>query len=110
MFAQSDEEASEAFIERTINALLEQDQLGEEGALAGTYRDRMARVARMLQRRALCEDFADEEEEHAFELFARLNKGGTSLQAGDVAAARLASTGTRHIVGPMRAMAAERDM
>lgn len=108
--AQGDQEASGIFIERTIRALLEQDRLGEEGELADTYRERMVRVAKMLQRRALCEDFADEDEEHAFELFARLNKGGTSLQAGDVAAARLASTGTRHIVGPMRAMAAEGEM
>lgn len=110
VIARDDEQASVTFIDRTIRALLEQDQLGEQGKLAETYRGRMVRVAKMLQRKALCEDFADEDEEHAFELFARLNKGGTSLQAGDVAAARLASTGTRHIVGPMRAMAAEGEM
>ena len=64
----------------------------------------------MLRRDALCEEFTDDHEEHAFELFSRLNKGGTSLSTGDVAAARLASAATRKIVEPMRAVVAEREM
>jgi hypothetical protein len=64
----------------------------------------------MLRRTALCEEFTDEQEEHAFELFSRLNKGGTSLSTGDVAAARLASAATRKIVEPMRSLVAEREM
>jgi hypothetical protein len=56
----------------------------------------------MLSIDALCEEFKDEHEENAIELFARLNKGGTSLSAGDVEAARLSQEATSHIVGPMR--------
>jgi hypothetical protein len=64
----------------------------------------------MLVHNALCEEFTDEHEEDAFELFSRLNKGGTSLSAGDVEAARLASAATRKIVEPMRLFVAEREM
>ena len=97
-------------IERVIQALREQSKLGKNGHMEVHYRGRLDRLARMLRREALCEEFPDEEEEHAFELFSRLNKGGTSLSAGDVEAARLASAATRGIVEPMRALAAEREM
>jgi hypothetical protein len=97
-------------VERTIAALREQGKLGRSNSKELEYRQRIDTVARMLLRTALCEEFPDEEEEHAFELFSRLNKGGTSLSAGDVEAARLASTATRGIVGPMRKIAAEREM
>ena len=64
----------------------------------------------MLGRDAGHEVFTDDQEEHAFELFSRLNKGGTSLSTGDVAGARLASQATRKIVEPMRAVVAEKEM
>jgi len=64
----------------------------------------------MLGRDAGHEVFTDDQEEHAFELFSRLNKGGTSLSTGDVAGARLASQATRKIVEPMRALVAEKEM
>jgi hypothetical protein len=64
----------------------------------------------MLGREAGHEVFTDDHEEHAFELFSRLNKGGTSLSTGDVAGARLASQATRKIVEPMRAVVAEKEM
>jgi hypothetical protein len=97
-------------VERIVQALREQNKLGRNGHKEIDYRERLHRLASMLQRDALCEEFPDEEEEHAFELFSRLNKGGTSLSAGDVEAARLASAATRGIVEPMRAIAAEREM
>lgn len=100
----------QAAIGRVIEALREQKKLGRGDGKENEFRKRLDQVSRMLQKRALCEEFTDNEEEHAFELFSRLNKGGTSLQAGDVEAARLASAGTRKIVGPMRQFVSEREM
>ncbi|HEX2779750.1 MAG TPA: DUF262 domain-containing protein, partial [Gemmatimonadaceae bacterium] len=99
--------ATHGAIEKTIQALREQKKLGRGDHHEVAFRSRLHRVARMLACRALCEEFTDDDEEHAFELFSRLNKGGTSLQAGDVEAARLASAGTRKIVAPMRSVVAE---
>jgi hypothetical protein len=94
-------------IEGIVEALKEQAKLGKKEML---YRQRLHKVAKMLQRTALCEEFCDDHEEDAFELFSRLNKGGTSLSAGDVEAARLASAATKKIVEPMRSLVAEREM
>jgi hypothetical protein len=97
-------------IERIIQALKDQGKLGK-GAQTDDYRTRLQRVATMLGRDAGYEVFTDDQEEHAFELFSRLNKGGTSLSTGDVAgASRLASQTTRKIVEPMRAVVAEKEM
>ena len=96
-------------IERIIQALKDQGKL-TRGAQSDDYRTRLARVATMLGRDAGHEVFTDDQEEHAFELFSRLNKGGTSLSTGDVAGARLASQATRKIVEPMRAVVAEKGM
>jgi hypothetical protein len=95
-------------VERIIRSLREQEKLGR--GKEEPYRERLHKVAKMLSRPALCEEFTDDHEEHAFELFSRLNKGGTSLSAGDVEAARLASAATKKIVEPMRSVVAERDM
>jgi hypothetical protein len=97
-------------IERTLDAMREQRKLGPAHGRETAYCERLHRLARMLRRRALCEEFKDDHEEHAFELFSRLNKGGTSLSAGDVEAARLASAATKKIVEPMRAFVAEKEM
>ena len=97
-------------IEYIMQDLREQGKLGTGAAKEVEYRRRLQRVAAMLSRDALCEEFTDEHEEHAFELFSRLNKGGTSLSTGDVAAARLASAATKKIVAPMRSVVAEREM
>jgi hypothetical protein len=94
-------------IETIVQALREQGKLGKNEML---YPQRLHKVAKMLQRKALCEEFCDDHEEDAFELFSRLNKGGTSLSAGDVEAARLASAATKKIVEPMRSLVAEREM
>jgi hypothetical protein len=61
-----------------------------------------------LIKRLYARNFLNENEENAFALFSRLNKGGTSLSAGDVAAARLASQATKKIVEPMRDKAADK--
>ena len=105
-----DSDLSADAIQRRLLALEEQQRLGAHAGRRGEFEARLQRVAAMLQRPALADEFNEEDEESAFELFARLNKGGTSLQAGDVAAARLASTGTRGIVAPMRALAADADI
>lgn len=97
-------------VERIIVALREQGKLGRKNQKEVDYRQRLHRLANVLRRNALCEEFPDEHEEHAFELFSRLNKGGTSLSAGDVEAARLSSAATRGIIEPMRSVAAEKDV
>ena len=97
-------------VERIIVALREQGKLGRKNQKEVDYRQRLHRLANVLRRNALCEEFPDEQEEHAFELFSRLNKGGTSLSAGDVEAARLSSAATRGIIEPMRSVAAEKDV
>ncbi len=96
-------------IDRLIQALDAQGKLGKGNKEATKYRERLHRLATMLQRDALCDEFTDDHEEDAFEVFSRLNKGGTSLSAGDVEAARLASAATKKIVEPMRAFIAEPD-
>lgn len=97
-------------VERAIESMRESDKLGRGNSYEVTYRERLHRVATMLTCEALCEEFTDDHEEHAFELFSRLNKGGTSLVAGEVEAARLASAATKKIVEPMRAVVNEKEM
>jgi hypothetical protein len=88
-------------IQSVIDRLVEHGRL-TNGSREIEIRNRLHTVATMLSVDALCEEFKDEHEENAIELFARLNKGGTSLSAGDVEAARLSQEATSHIVGPMR--------
>jgi hypothetical protein len=89
-------------IDKVIERLTERHKVGRNRIGESEVRRRLNRVATMLDVKALCEEFTDEHEENAIELFARLNKGGTSLSVGDVEAARLSQEGTAHIVGPMR--------
>jgi hypothetical protein len=101
-YAEVDETHLHQNIERLIERLLERRKLSPSGIKAVEFRGRLHRVGGMLKVGALCEEFKDEHEDNAIELFARLNKGGTSLSAGDVEAARLSQEATYHIVGPMR--------
>jgi hypothetical protein len=89
-------------IDTVLERLRERRNRGRNSISESEIRRRLHRVATMLNSDALCEEFTDEHEENAIELFARLNKGGTSLSAGDVEAARLSQEATAHIVGPMR--------
>jgi hypothetical protein len=97
-------------IEQIIVGIRSQQKSGKNHRNETAYRERLHKISSLFQRRALCEEFPDEDEDNAFQLFRRLNKGGTSLSAGDVEAARLASAATKKIVGPMRAVAGEREM
>jgi hypothetical protein len=108
--SREDQAAALRRIEQIMQNVRTQNKLGKGNRNEGVYRERLHKIANLFKRRALCEEFPDEDEEHAFQLFRRLNKGGTSLSAGDVEAARLASAATKRILGPMRAVALERDM
>jgi hypothetical protein len=110
IMASGDGNADLQKIEQIIQALREQGKFGKINKNEVTYRERLHKVATMLKRVALCEEFSDEHEEDAFELFSRVNRGSTSLSADDVEAARLASAATKKIVEPMHAVVAEREM
>lgn len=97
-------------IEKTLTALAEQNKLGKNHRNRDVFRERLYKLGKILKHKAICEEFRDELEENAFELFSRLNKGGTSLSSGDVEAARLASAATRVIVAPMRVLAADAEI
>lgn len=88
-------------IQRVIDELRERE-LVKTPQDETEYRSRLQAVAVMLHQNALCEEFHNDHVADAIELFARLNKGGTSLSAGDVEAARLSQEDTKHIVEPMR--------
>ena len=98
----ADEVRHQENIDAMVERLMDRRRTGRGGGRGAEYRVRLRHVAIMLHVQALCEEFRDEHEENAIELFARLNKGGTSLSAGDVEAARLSQEATQHIVGPMR--------
>ena len=66
-------------VERIILSLREQSKFGNTNRNEAIYGERLHRLGTMLTRHALCEEFTDDHEEDAFELFSRLNKGGTSL-------------------------------
>jgi hypothetical protein len=105
----SDENHLHQSVQNVIDRLAERDRLGSSNREV-EVRKRLHRAATMLSVDALCEEFKDEHEENAIELFARLNKGGTSLSAGDVEAARLSQEATAHIVGPMREFVQEPEL
>ena len=88
-------------IQRVMDGLKEWQRL-DSSETEILYRTRLQTVATMFQQDALCDQFNNDHAEDAIELFARLNKGGTTLSAGDVEAARLSQEATAHIVNPMR--------
>lgn len=98
-----------ANVQKVVDHLAEHKGLGRNGAREVEYRQRLHTVAEMLNVDALCGEFSDDHIENAIELFARLNKGGTSLSSGDVQAARLAEEATAGIVPLMREFVQEAD-
>lgn len=70
------------------------------------YRERLTRVADMLEATPPCEEFqtdgTEEGLDDAIELFKRLNKGGKPLSRGDAEAATLTHRATANIVPKMR--------
>jgi hypothetical protein len=97
-----DSNALQTTIQRVIDGLKEWGRLDDTTATEVQYRVRLQSAATLLHQNALCEEFHNDHVEDAIELFARLNKGGTSLSAGEVEAARLSREATAHIVDPMR--------
>ncbi|GER79137.1 conserved hypothetical protein [Candidatus Denitrolinea symbiosum] len=92
---------TQAVIQRIIDSLYEWERI-ETKADETNYRTRLHSAATMLNQTALCQEFHNDHVADAIELFARLNKGGTSLSSGEVEAARLSQAATAHIVKPMR--------
>jgi hypothetical protein len=92
----------ETHIGKVVEGLKDEGLLDASGRAEAEFRERLRRVADLLDTDALCEEFKNDQVENAIELFARLNKGGTSLSAGDVEAARLSQEATAHIVPRMR--------
>lgn len=96
--------------ERTFQGIL--DKLIDKGVIedsiedATEYRQRLTRVADMLDAVSPCEEFetgdTDEDLDNAIELFKRLNKGGKPLSRGDAEAATLTHRATAKIVPKMR--------
>ena len=91
----------QAVIQRIIDSLYEWERI-ETKAEETNYRTRLHSAATILNQPALCQEFDNDHVADAIELFARLNKGGTSLSSGEVEAARLSQAATAHIVKPMR--------
>lgn len=97
-----DSKSLQTTIQKVIDSLKEWKRLDNNSNTETLYRTRLQAAATMLHQNALCEEFHNDLVEDAIELFARLNKGGTTLSAGDVEAARLSQEATAHIVEPMR--------
>lgn len=81
---------------------LKEDSVVSSDDERAEYRNRLDRATRMFDCDVPCEVFETDEVDDAIELFARLNKGGTTLSVSDVEAARLAQEATVTILGPMR--------
>jgi len=90
-------------IQRIIDGLKEWNLLDDPSGLNEIEcRKRLQAAATILDQTALCQEFNNDQVESAIELFSRLNKGGTTLSSGEVAAAELSRKSTEHIVEPMR--------
>lgn len=106
----ADSKALQTTIQQVIDGLNEWKRLDDTSATEPQYRERLHKAATILHQNALCEEFHNDHVENAIELFARLNKGGTTLSAGDVEAARLSQEATAHIVEPMRSFVRNKDL
>ncbi len=109
-------------LQRESNVRMALDRLIEGARILDTDSDkdetraRLTRVARMLDIDVMCQEIETftlaktpaDEVKVAIEIFQRLNSGGMSLSAGDVAAANLAQETTASILGPMRDFAKDR--
>ena len=106
-----------ANIEEAVLRLVEGAYIADTDAAKNLVRSKLLRVASMLNADVLCGEIetsklatADSAEvEVAINIFQRLNSGGMTLSAGDVAAAQLAQETTSSILGPMRDLARERE-
>jgi len=96
-------------IQRVVEGLYEWERI-EKRSEETEYRTRLQSAATILNQPALCQEFHNDHAEAAIELFARLNKGGTTLSLGDVEAARLSQAATAQIVNPMRSFVQSKDL
>lgn len=98
-------------IQRIIDGLKESKRLDDpSGPDEIECRKRLQAAATILDQNALCQEFHNDQVEAAIELFSRLNKGGTTLSSGEVAAAELSRKDTEHIVEPMRNFVQSKDL
>jgi len=101
---------------QAVRRLVERGDIVDTDSEKNQKSARLRRVARMLEVDVLCPEIETSEfaptdvgqVDAAIEIFRRLNSGGMSLSAGDVAAAQLAQETTRSILGPMRDFAKDR--
>jgi hypothetical protein len=105
----ADSKALQTTIPRVFFGIRYWKRLDGTSATEIQYRTRLQAAATILHQNALCEEFHNDHVEAAIELFSRLNKGGTTLSAGDVEAARLSQEATAHIVDPMRSFVQDPD-
>lgn len=105
-----DSKALQTTIQRVIDGLREWKRLDGTSDTEIQYRTRLQAAATILHQDALCDEFHNDHIEAAIEVFSRLNKGGTTLSAGDVEAARLSQEATAHIVDPMRSFVQDPDV
>jgi hypothetical protein len=99
-----------AVTEETVRRMVADGHITDNEAEKNMVRTRLARVARMLDVDVLCQSVetgtpgseGEDEVDQAITIFERLNRGGLTLSAADVAAARLSHEATEGILGPMR--------
>jgi hypothetical protein len=89
-----------------LDKLVDHEVIKQNTRDIADYRERLTRVADMLEAAPPCEEFqtdgSEEGLDDAIELFKRLNKGGKPLSRGDAEAASLTHRATANIVPKMR--------
>ncbi|MGD1149012.1 MAG: DUF262 domain-containing protein [Thermoanaerobaculaceae bacterium] len=101
--------------EEAVRRMVADGHITDNEAEKNTVRTRLARVARILDVDVLFQSIetgapgseGEDEVDQAITIFERLNRGGLTLSAADVAAARLSHEATEGILGPMRDFARE---
>jgi len=102
-------------IEKAVSRMVDGSYIGDTDPEKNKFRTRLLRVASMLDVDVMCQEVEtsrlaptpSKEVDVAIRIFERLNSGGLSLSAGDVAAAELAQETTSSILRPMRDFARE---
>jgi hypothetical protein len=89
-------------ISRLIEKVKESSSIQLGTQMIEAYRAKLTKVSTMLDIPVPCELFKDDHVANAIELFARLNRGGTKLSAGDVEAAKLSQEATSGVLPYMR--------
>lgn len=101
--------------EEAVRQMTAGGHITDNEAEKNRVRTRLTRAARILDVDVLCQSIetgapgseGEDEVDQAITIFERLNRGGLTLSAADVAAARLSHEATEGILGPMRDFARE---